>query len=201
VPFILILAGFSGIIFFAKQQAGTSDKSITPVSSFSVPAEGYTSHEALNRGLEKSIPIHIRIKSVGIDAPIQVVGKNKDGTIEVPPLFKNITGWYKYGPTPGEIGPAVIVGHVDTVQGPSVFYRLKDLKKDDTISIKRKDKVTVKFKVTGLQQFSRDKFPTDKVYGNIDYAGLRLITCGGTFNERTQQYTANTVVFAKMVEK
>lgn len=199
LPFLLILAGLSGVVYFSKQQANSNNQGIEPVSSFSVPAQDLKSESRANQGLPRSKPTHIRIKRVEIDAPIMSVAQNKDKTIEVPPLFENITGWYKLGPSPGEIGPAVIVGHVDTIEGPSVFYRLKDLKKGDIIEITRQDKKTIRFKVTGLEQFSRDKFPTQKVYGNIDYAGLRLITCGGTFDERTQQYTANTVVFAQII--
>lgn len=200
LPFCLLIIGFSGVVYFSKQQANVENQSIEPVRSFSVPASQMQEKKSEQGGLAPSKPTHIRIKKVGINAPVQEVGQNKDRSIEVPPLFENVTGWYKLSPTPGEIGPAVIVGHVDTYQGPSVFYSLKDLDYGDVIEITRKDKKTVKFRVTGLEQFSQDKFPSEKVYGNINHAGLRLITCGGTFNEQTQQYTANTVVFAKMVE-
>lgn len=201
LPFFLIILGFSGIVYFSVQNADSNDQSIEPVSSFAVPTTPIDSQKSSqDRGLAPSEPTRIRIKRVEINAPVQEVGQNKDKSIEVPPLFENVTGWYNLGPTPGEIGPAIIVGHVDTIEGPSVFYRLKDLSPGDIIEVTRKDKKVVKFKVTGLEQFSQNKFPTEKVYGNIDHAGLRLITCGGTFNQQTQQYTANTVVFAEMIQ-
>lgn len=201
LPLLLIIAGLCGTIFFSVQTSQKEKASnLKPAATFAVPVEN-VGQGSDNKGLPESLPKHIKIKRVGIDAPLMQLGQNKDKTMEVPPLFKNIAGWYKYSPTPGEVGPAVIAGHVDTYEGPSVFYRLKDLKAGDEIEVLRADKKIVKFKVTALKQFSQSNFPTKEVYGNIDYAGLRLITCGGTFNEKTQRYTANTVVFAKMIDE
>ena len=122
--------------------------------------------------------------------------QNPDKTIEVPPFHENITGWYKNGPTPGELGPAIILGHVDSTRGPSVFWDLNKVNPGDEIVIEREDGQKVKYNVDRLERFDQNSFPTEEVYGNINNVGLRLITCGGTFNKEIDRYSHNTVVFA-----
>jgi 3-dehydroquinate synthase class II len=90
------------------------------------------------------------------------------------------------------------VGHID-MNGPGVFYRLRDLKPGDKVAVTRKDGSTPVFRVTRVGRFPKDKFPTALVYGNIDHAGLRLITCGGSFNSKTGHYDDNFVAFADIV--
>jgi sortase (surface protein transpeptidase) len=199
-PFVMIMVGFAGLVNYS-QDLNSQNKGLEPTATFSVPTPRTATKKTETIGLEKSEPIRIKIPSAKVNAPIKPVGQNPDKTMEVPPLFENITGWYKLGPTPGEVGPAVIVGHVDTYEGPSVFFYLKEMKPGEIIEITRKNGKKIQFKVTALKQFSQDKFPTEEVYGNIDNAGLRVITCGGTFNEKTQRYSANTVVFAELVTK
>ena len=198
---VLIIFGVGGAIFFGTN--GLQNKKIEPDTTFSIPVAATPTpvSPAAPRtiALTKSEPTHLKIESVGIDAPIDPVGKQADGTMETPPLFANLTGWYKFSPTPGEMGPSIIVGHIDTYKGPSVFYKLKDLKAGDMISVTRQDGKSVKFQVNGLEQFDQNNFPTEKVYGNIQHAGLRLITCGGTYDKKSQKYSHNTVVFATMV--
>jgi LPXTG-site transpeptidase (sortase) family protein len=111
-------------------------------------------------------------------------------------------GWYRNSPTPGEIGPSVIVGHVDYVHvGPAVFWNLNKLQAGDIFEVQRVDGSTMKFKVDSVKQFSQSNFPTNEVYGNINYAGIRLVTCGGTFNSQTHHYSDNTVVFGSLVSQ
>jgi LPXTG-site transpeptidase (sortase) family protein len=191
----LVVVGVSGISFFGVQIA--QGHKLEPLKTYSAkPAPAATAIQPLPR----SVPVHITVPSVGIDVPVMTVGRDAQGSIEMPPLFDWTTGWYKYSPTPGEVGPSVIVGHVDTYKGISVFWRLRDIKQGDIINIKRADGRTVKFKVTALKQFSQSNFPTQEVYGNIKYPGLRLITCGGSFDKQTESYTQNTVVYAFMVK-
>lgn len=149
--------------------------------------------------LPKSDPTHITVAAVGIDAPVTPVGKDEAGGIQMPPTLDWTTGWYTGSPSPGQKGPSIIVGHVDTYKGISVFWKLRDVKPGDEISILRADGKTVKYRVTELKQFEQANFPTKEVYGNIDHAGLRLITCGGTFVKATESYTQNTVVYADMI--
>jgi len=147
--------------------------------------------------LASSVPVRLQIAAIGVDSTLMDLGLNDDGTMEVPPgAFP--AGWYTGAPTPGELGPAIIAGHVD-MKGPGVFFDLHTLKTGDRVTVTRKDGTRPVFRVTRLQQFPKDNFPTKAVYGNIDHAGLRLITCGGTFNRRTGHYNDNIVAFADLV--
>lgn len=196
---VLFIVGLAGVGYFGPQLV--QGKRLEPFKTFSSSTSSVGLKKAQGiKPLSRSEPTHIAVPSVGIDADVISVGRDSDGSIATPPLFDWVTGWYKYSPTPGEIGPSVIVGHVDTYKGASVFWRLREVSRGDIINIKRKDGRTVKFKVTALKQFDQDNFPTDKVYGNLKHPGLRLITCGGAFNERTQSYTQNTVVYAFMIK-
>jgi sortase (surface protein transpeptidase) len=125
------------------------------------------------------------------------LGLGADGSLDVPPSGFP-AGWYTGGPTPGELGPAVIAGHID-FNGPGVFYHLHNLKPGDKITVTRADGSQPAFRVTRVAKFPKNQFPTKLVYGNIDHPGLRLITCGGTFNSQTGHYQDNIVVFADLI--
>jgi sortase (surface protein transpeptidase) len=148
----------------------------------------------------RSIPVSITIPAIGVSAPVTELGLNADGSLATPPLSNlNLTGWYKYGPSPGQQGPAVIVGHIDSTAGPSVFFRLRYLTDGDKISVTLADGKTAVFAVTGMQQTAKTAFPTSEVYGHLSYAGLRLITCGGVFDYSTGHYLSNVIVYARAV--
>lgn len=155
--------------------------------------------EAVNppAALARSVPVRVQIESIGVDSALMDLGLNPDGTMQVPPSGFP-AGWYTGAPTPGELGPAIIAGHVDW-KGPGVFYNLYKLKRGDRVSITRKDGSKPTFRVTRVQEFPKAQFPTQAVYGNIGNAGLRLITCGGTFNAQSGHYEDNIVVFADLV--
>lgn len=125
------------------------------------------------------------------------LGLQGDGTLAVPPSGFP-AGWYTGAPTAGELGPAIIVGHVHWDGAPGVFWDLHRLSRDDEILVTRKDGSTAVFRVRRVQHVAKVDFPTDRVYGHIDHAGLRLITCGG-FNEKTRTYDDNIIVFADLV--
>ena len=152
-----------------------------------------------DRYMKRSIPVRLRIPAIGVNAPVTEVGLNSNDTVQVPPLDNhNLAGWYKYGPAPGQKGPSVILGHVDSVTGASVFFDLKDLRKGDKIYVKLTDGKTATFVVDGLQRVSKTAFPTKDVYGTLGYAGLRLITCGGAFDATTGHYEDNIIVYAHL---
>lgn len=156
--------------------------------------------DARVRPLKRSAPVRIRIPAIGVAAPVLPVGLNADGTVQVPPLADhNLTGWYRYGPAPGQRGPAVILGHVDSVTGRSVFFKLKDLRKGDKVYVTLADGKTAVFAVDGLQRTAKTQFPTNAVYGKLRYAGLRLVTCGGAFDPATGHYEDNIIVYAHLV--
>jgi sortase (surface protein transpeptidase) len=142
-------------------------------------------------------PSRIEIKSLGVTAPITELGLNFDGTLEVPKKDDEV-GWYRQSPTSGTMGPSVMVGHLDSLTGPAVFSNLKDIKIGDEVVVTRADGSAAIFKVDSKEEFSQDNFPTDKVYGKIDYAGLRLITCAGSFSRLEGHYSNNLVVFASL---
>lgn len=147
-----------------------------------------------------SEPTQLRIPRIDLTTSFEEsLGINADGTIAVPVGYEQV-GWYKYSPTPGELGPSVILGHVDSYQGPAIFWPLGKLVVGDEINITREDGTVVTFVVEGLERYPQSDFPTEKVYGNINYAGLRLITCSGTYNKGAKRYTHNLVVYAKLKE-
>jgi Sortase domain len=142
-------------------------------------------------------PRWIKIPAIGVSAPIIRLGLNKDRTLQVPKRYSD-TGWYKAGPKPGELGPAVIVGHVDSRTGPAVFYRLRELKRGDLIVIRGAHGRAVRFRVNGLERWPKTEFPTRRVYGHTHGAVLRLVTCSGSFNSSSGHYADNTIVFASL---
>ncbi|MCI4066514.1 class F sortase [Micromonospora sp. R77] len=146
--------------------------------------------------LSRSEPVQVAIPTIGVRAHIVPVA-DRDGVLEVPPLDRpELAGWYRRGPTPGEAGNAVLVGHVDTQDGPAVFFDLGRLRPGDPIRVTRADGRVAAFTVTGVGAYPKDRFPTERVYGGGTEARLRLITCGGRFDTRTGNYPDNIVVFA-----
>ncbi|GAB3803489.1 class F sortase [Micromonospora zhanjiangensis] len=150
--------------------------------------------------LKPSIPIRLAVKSIGVQAPVMKVGLADDGSIAVPELAKhNQAGWYDRGPTPGQFGPAIIVGHADTKTGPSVFHDLVKLRPGARIEITREDRSTAIFEVNSVEQFDKGKLPIERVYGDYSRPVLRLITCGGQWRGGSIGYADNVIAFASLV--
>lgn len=147
--------------------------------------------------MRASVPTRLQIPAIGVDTGLIPLGLTEDGALEVPPSGFP-AGWYTGAPTPGELGPAIIVGHVDW-NGPAVFFELHSLAVGAEVDVTREDGSVATFAVTEMSEFAKADFPTALVYGGIDYAGLRLITCGGTFNHKTGHYEDNMVVFSSLV--
>lgn len=145
----------------------------------------------------RSAPTRLRIPAIGVNSSLMELGLQSDGSLEVPPDAVP-AGWFTGSPTPGELGPAIIAGHVRWNGTPGVFQHLTDLEVDDVVDIARQDGSTAVFRVTRIEHFAKSAFPTDAVYGNIPRAGLRLITCGG-LDPDTNSYEENVVVFAVLV--
>jgi sortase (surface protein transpeptidase) len=141
-------------------------------------------------------PTSIAIPAIGVNAPLISLGLNPDGSLEVPTDFGE-AGWYEQGPEPGEFGPAVIAGHVDSYTGPAVFYRLPELNVGDQIAVGREDGTTVRFLVNRVTDWPKTSFPTHQVYGDTSGSVLRLVTCSGSFDESTGHYVDNTIVYAR----
>jgi sortase (surface protein transpeptidase) len=147
---------------------------------------------------EAAPPRAIRIPAIGVSAPVIPLGLNADGTMQTPQSF-SVTGWYKPWHEPGERGTSVITGHVDSVSGPAVFYRLRDLRRGNIIRIARADGSVVRFRVEGLERWPKAEFPTRRVFRRTRTATLRLVTCSGNFDASTGHYVDNTIVYAARV--
>ncbi|MFI0717611.1 class F sortase [Streptomyces sp. NPDC021224] len=146
--------------------------------------------------LPRSTPTHLTIPSIGVDTPLTGLGLQADGTVEVPPVAAHApAGWYRGSPTPGQLGPAVILGHVTVgAFGDGVFLRLSELKPGARVTVRRADGANAVFTVYAVRTVAKDRFPTGDVYGDTARPELRLITCGGP---RTGSgYRDNVVVFA-----
>ncbi|MFJ2701661.1 class F sortase [Streptomyces sp. NPDC087428] len=148
--------------------------------------------------LRPSAPVRIRIPGIRVDAPMMRLGLGPDGSLDVPPAGNtDIVGWYKDGTPPGAKGSAIVAGHVDNAQGPSVFYNLGTLKKGSTVEVLRQDGRTAVFALDGIEVYDSKDFPDKRVYGASEHASLRLITCGGGFSPSTG-YEGNVVAYAHL---
>jgi hypothetical protein len=142
-------------------------------------------------------PVRLRIPALRVSTSLQHLGLQRDGSIAVPSRT-DVAGWYAKGPRPGQSGPAVILGHVDSRNGPGVFIDLVTLKPGALIQVDRADHTTVTFRVTGLSRVPKTAFPTDSVYAPTLDPALRLVTCGGTFDRSRRSYQDNVIAFAAL---
>jgi hypothetical protein len=150
--------------------------------------------------LGPSRPVRIVIPSIGVRAPVHGVGRDSEGAIAVPALsLTNEAGWFTEGPTPGQYGPAILVGHVDTKDRPAVFHSLDDLKAGARIEITRRDRQVAVFEVNSVETFGKSQLPVARVYNDYSRPGLRLITCGGAWVGGNLGYASNVIVFASLV--
>jgi hypothetical protein len=143
------------------------------------------------------VPTRISIPKIRVASSLDRLGRAPDGTVEVPgPDRWEVPGWYELGPRPGDLGSAVILGHVDSTRGPAVFFRLRELRAGDEIEVMRADGSSVRFVVQRTEQYDKQRFPTDDVYYPTLTSALRLVTCGGEFDYTTRRYRSNIIVFA-----
>jgi len=150
--------------------------------------------------LTRSRPVALAIPSIGVDSNKVVdLGKEPDGSLQVPTDFGQ-PGWFTGGPAPGQFGPAVIAGHVDSKSGPGIFYRLGSLHPGASVTVTRADGSIARFTVDKVARYPKDRFPTIAVYSDTTHRSeLRLITCGGQFDHRTGHYVDNVVAYAHLL--
>jgi sortase (surface protein transpeptidase) len=170
----------------------------TTASAFFQGAESLA-HRREAEDADPGRPLRVVIPAIGVDAAVIRLGLNPDDTLEVPTDF-GVTGWWSGGTLPGRPGPAVIVGHVDSKAGPAVFYRLRELQPGDVVIVWGAGGSVARFIVQGAEQIRKDAFPTERVYGSVGFAALRLITCGGGFDRESGHYLDNVVVYARLTE-
>jgi hypothetical protein len=175
----------------AATRASASAAPIAPVAAAGSPT--------LTDGplLPDSPPARLEIPTLRVTAPITNLGLEADGTMQVP-TDAHTVGWFTGAPAPGSLGPAVLAGHVDFHGEPGTFAHLSTLLPKAQIRVTRQDGSVATFRVTHTDRYPKAEFPTEAVYGPINHAGLRLITCGGDFNRRTGHYTDNIIVFAAL---
>jgi sortase (surface protein transpeptidase) len=192
---IFLIPGIAGAVYFGSHIHNKVSFNISRSASSKVLAV-----PAPAKVMPKSFPTELVIPKIGLDTPLAQTGLDDHGAVAMPWDIES-AAWYQYSPAPGQLGPAVIVGHLDGanyVNLKGVFYRLNELIPGDQITVDRADGTAANFKVIAMRQVSQANFPTGDIYGNINYAGLRVVTCGGTFNPTTGHYSDNTVVFAAL---
>ena len=175
------------------------------------PATGSQTPDAAPSGLDAArgfrsardyratpLPVRVQIPKIGVAGSLDRLGRARDGTVQVPSRW-GVAGWYALGPRPGDPGSAVILGHVDSTRGPAVFFRLRELRRGDEIKVTRADRSSARFVVERTAQYDKQRFPTDDVYYPTLTPALRLVTCGGQFDDSTGHYRSNIIVFATLM--
>ncbi|WP_226358994.1 class F sortase [Pseudonocardia sp. ICBG601] len=198
---VLAPLGVLAATLLLADPAGAPEPGATAVASVPVTAPGSAPGALLPPGpapLVRSEPVRLRVDRLGLDTEPRPMGLTADRSMEVP-ADAGTVGWYTGAPTPGEVGPAVLTAHVDWKGLPGAFADLDTLEPGDEIRVDRADGTSVVFAVRRVGRFPKAEFPTAEVYGDLDHAGLRLITCGGVFDRSARSYLDNVVVFADQV--
>jgi hypothetical protein len=146
----------------------------------------------------RSAPVTLRIPAIGLSVSVSTLGLKSDGTVEVP-TDAQVPGWFRLGPSPGQVGSAVILGHVDSHAGPAVFYQLRALQPGNPVEVSLADGVVARFMVTSVVMYPKSQFPGQQVYGSHGSSALQLVTCGGSFDSQTGHYLSNVVVYTSFV--
>ena len=145
----------------------------------------------------RSAPVQLRIPAIALTVSLSTLGLNLNGTVQVPTDIQQ-PGWYKLGPSPGQEGSAVILGHVDSYQGPAVFFKLRSLVAGDAVDVSLADGVIAQFKVTSVAMYLKTDFPTQAVYASHGISALQLVTCGGVFDTQSGHYLSNLIVYTSL---
>jgi hypothetical protein len=154
--------------------------------------------EAVGPVVERSVPVSLRVPAIGLAVSMSELGLNSDGTVEVPTDFQE-PGWFRLGPSPGQVGSAVILGHVDSYRGPAVFFQLRSLQAGDRVEVSLADGAVAEFVVNTVATYPKAQFPAEQVYASHGYSALNLVTCGGEFDSQTRSYLSNVVAYTSLV--
>jgi hypothetical protein len=181
-------------VAMAKAPAAPAKANVTPAEGKPPPVNV----NAIPLVAERSTPTELQVPAIGLAVSLSTLGLNPDGTVQVPTDIQQ-PGWYRLGPSPGQMGSAVILGHVDSYQGPAVFFKLRLLVAGDLINVNLADGSTAQFKVTSVSMYLKANFPDQAVYGSHGLSQLQLVTCAGAFDTRTGHYLSNIVVYSSLV--
>jgi sortase (surface protein transpeptidase) len=143
-------------------------------------------------------PVYLSIPAIDVHTRLIKLGLTAQGTLQVP-ASTSVAGWYTGSPRPGQVGSAIIAGHIDSYLGPGVFFRLRLLRPGARVYVRRANGTLAVFRVYAKHMYAKDHFPTQQVYGPAPDPELRLITCGGTFDPAIGSYLSNVVVYAEQV--
>lgn len=199
------LVAVAGVVLIVRAVFGGPGSGALPAAALVIPANVGTAVPTPSvvptaAPMAASAPLRIEIPVLHVSAPVMRLGLNADGSVQVPPLAShNLAGWYDGSVTPGQRGSPVILGHVDSSTGISVFFYIKNLRPGNEIKIVRADGSTATFAVDGVQKVEKSAFPTHTIYGNVSYPSLRLITCAGPFDAAAGQYLDNIVVYSHLI--
>ncbi|MFF6773738.1 class F sortase [Streptomyces sp. NPDC012637] len=205
-PLLLALAAATAAVAVLAGCAGPAPTPAPTTTAPPVPAPRVTATAApappeqlATAPLPRSVPVRVRVPAAGVDTgPVLTLGLNADGTVQVPSVAQaDRIGWYDKGVTPGETGPAVLIGHYDTADGPAVLRNVGRIRVGDRVTVTRADGTDAVFRVRELEQVGKKAFPTRKVYGDTTRPELRLITCGGELVDGHRP--DNIVVYADLV--
>ncbi len=172
-----------------------------PVPSLGVPKAANTREapaQVVTLATARSTPVELKIPAISLSVSLSTLGLNADGTVQVPTDIQQ-PGWYRLGPSPGQIGSAAILGHVDSYEGPAVFFRLRSLVAGNIVDVSLADGVIAAFEVTSVVMYPKATFPDQAVYTSHGYSALQLVTCGGVFDNQTGHYLSNIVVYTSLV--
>lgn len=179
----------------ALSPARVDQRDVVPLAGLSRPA-AYTATAAVEETQPpRAVPQRVVIEALGIDAAVEHVGLTRNGAL-APPSDPSRVGWYTQSSPPGELGPAVFVGHVDSREGPAIFARLGELDAGDVVTVESGDGSTISYVVSSVSRYPKESFPTETVYGGSPEPSLRLITCAGPY-QRGMGYADNVVVSAR----
>jgi hypothetical protein len=208
VACLLALAGAAAVIVAVSRhksppptpRASAAGNIASPTTTTTVPIPGGLTPSSVATkpaGLGFSAPAEITVPSLGIDSTLVRLDRNADGSVQVPTSF-HVAGWYEHSVSPGQVGPSVILGHVDSKSGPGIFYRIGLLQPGAKVMVKRDDGKVATYVITGVRQYPKTGFPTIDVYGDTAVPTIRLITCGGAFDSATGHYVSNIVAFGQL---
>jgi len=197
VGLVVIVGGTAGLLLTRHSTLGLRPAA-AGVAAFPAPTGPIVAPPQSAAPRPVARPVSLTIPLIGVNTQLITLGLTSGGTLQVP-SSTSVAGWYTGSPRPGTIGSAIIVGHIDSLSGPGVFFRLSKLRPGDKVYVKRADGTLVEFGVTSVRTYPKDRFPTQAVYGPTPDAELRLITCGGAFDSATGHYLSNIVVYATEV--
>jgi LPXTG-site transpeptidase (sortase) family protein len=194
----LVAAGLGSTGLLDSVHTGKAVRSFSAIAKSSAVAASPTQGAAATASpTQQAVPASLSIPAISLHTTLQMLGLNSSGALN-PPTNTTQAGWYTGSSLPGQPGPTVLAGHVDTYQGPAVFYKLDDLGPGDTVTVTLSNGKSVEYVVTQVQLYSKDDFPTSEVYGARPDPELRLITCGGSFDYTKRSYRDNVVVYATL---